>query len=565
MNKKSFFIPLLAAGTLLLLCVFGSCDEFFTPNSGEGTISLTLPGQANTGRATNGGSINNITFTVELLGPDTKTFEAKPGEQILVKVSPGYWYVNITATYADGSPVGTGQGEGDVKKGKVTVIVITLGGSDFINTINASEFNAVAVDSAGSVYAAGYVNGSGFDDAPSFTGRNVLLVKYNSDGHVVWAKTIDDSGTGASEFNAVAVDSANNVYAAGYVTGTSGVNFGTGQKTAGTNSGKNILLIKYNDSGTVQWVQTVAEGTGVSEFNAVAVDSTGNIYAAGYQKGKNSFTYGSKEAQGKDNAENSLLVKYDTTTGTAQSVMVSTETAVGYSMFNAVAVDSTGNVYAAGYQKAGINAREILLVKFGTNGNTWKSATTANVIFSTSFQAVTVDSSGNIYAAGYEQGGFNHNFGNNQYPLNLLSLPILVDHSILVKYNPDGTTQWAKTVAPASTSVTGFNGVTADGNDIYAVGYKKGTESITYGNLAPVSGVNSNKNILMVKYDTGGIAQSARTVVSGNNSTTFRGVAVSGSVVYATGYQEGTGAFDYGTGQSIQRSKSGYNALLLKY
>jgi len=69
--------------------------------------------------------------------------------------------------------------------------------------------------------------------------------------------------------------------------------------------------VKYNSSGTALWAKSVTAGTSRSCFNSVAVDSSGNIYAAGYQVGRESFTYGAGvNVAGAYSDSNVVLVKY---------------------------------------------------------------------------------------------------------------------------------------------------------------------------------------------------------------------------------------------------------------
>ncbi|HNZ26937.1 MAG TPA: hypothetical protein PKK13_06865, partial [Spirochaetota bacterium] len=185
--------------------------------------------------------------------------------------------------------------------------------------------------------------------AGTYWSNNVVLVKYNSSGNALWARSVT-AGNDRSEFNSVAVDSSGNVYAAGYQDDTGSYTYGEGVSVAGTYWSNNVVLVKYNSSGTALWAKSVTAGTSYSRFYSVAVDSSGNVYAAGYQYGTGSLTYGEGvSVAGSYSDCNVVLVKYDSS-GTAlwaKSVTAGDD----YSEFNSVAVDSSGNVYAAGYQR----------------------------------------------------------------------------------------------------------------------------------------------------------------------------------------------------------------------
>ena len=171
---------------------------------------------------------------------------------------------------------------------------------------NNSKINSVSAASDGSVYAAGYIDGTGTFDfgngvtsAGTYTGypetspmaMNVLLVKYNSSGVAQWARTVI-TGHYASVFDSVSVASDGSVYAAGSIYGTGTFNFGNGITAAGTYTDGNVLLVKYNSSGVAQWARTVTAGSSRSYFNSVSVASDGSVYAAGSINGTGTYDFG---------------------------------------------------------------------------------------------------------------------------------------------------------------------------------------------------------------------------------------------------------------------------------
>jgi len=192
------------------------------------------------------------------------------------------------------------------------------GVAQWARTVSAGSayFNSVAVDSSGNVYAAGVQNydgtftyGTGVSARGIERGNNVVLVKYDSNGTAQWARSVSTpiiNGTLLSHFYSVAVDSFGNVYAAGQQ-GTGVYTYGEGVST-GT---AGVVLVKYNSIGAAQWVRTVSESGRTGAFNSVAVDSSGNVYAAGYQYYDGILTYGTGvSAQGNYSGDNVVLVKY---------------------------------------------------------------------------------------------------------------------------------------------------------------------------------------------------------------------------------------------------------------
>jgi len=444
-----------------------------------------------------------------------------------------------------------------------------------------SRFSAVAVDSEGNIYAAGYQKGTGtytYGDGVSVAGissdDNVVLVKYNSSGTAQWARSVS-AGTGQSRFSAVAVDSAGNIYAAGSQYGTGTYTYGSGVSVAGTSEHENVVLVKYNTSGTAQWVRSVSAGTGISVFDAVAVDSAGNIYAAGIQTDTGTYTYGPGVSVAGTTSgiygDNAVLVKYNSS-GTAQWAR-SVSAGTGISGFSAVAVDSASNIYAAGYQKdtgthtygsgvsvAGTSSgNNVVLVKYNSSGTAqWARSVSAGTDTSY-FNEVAVDSAGNIYAAGYQDKTGTYTYGSGVSVAGTSSNRNVV----LVKYNSSGTAQWARSVSAGTGYVYSmFNAVAVDSaGNIYAAGIQTDTGTYTYGDGVSVAGTTpSDYNVVLVKYNSSGTAQWARSVSAGTDWSLFNAVAVdSASNIYAAGGQNGTST--YGDGVSV----TGSGSVLVKY
>lgn len=132
------------------------------------------------------------------------------------------------------------------------------------------------VDISGNPYICGDVY---FTNASGNQGSIAGLAKYNSAGTLIFQYSIRDTTFTGGEspnmyFNALDVDSSNNIYAAG------GHVIVTGYERRG-------ILIKYNSVGTVQW-QRALRGTNppagfTPEFNLfnVKTDTSGDVYVGG--------------------------------------------------------------------------------------------------------------------------------------------------------------------------------------------------------------------------------------------------------------------------------------------
>jgi hypothetical protein len=316
--------------------------------------------------------------------------------------------------------------------------------------VDGSFFNSVSVASDGSVYAAGFINGTGIYNfgnnvaaAGTYIDENIVLVKYNSSGVAQWAQTVT-AGVDGSLFNGVFVASDGTVYAAGYITGTGTYNFGNSVTAAGTNTnGINMVLVQYNSSGMAQWAQTATAGSDYSNFYSVSVASDGSVYAAGDIYGPNTFNFGnSVTAGGTYTGYNPVVVKYNSS-GAAQWAQTVT---------------------------AGSNESE--------------------------FSSVSVASDGTVYAAGYITGSGTYNFGNSVTATGAYN----GENIVLVSYNSSGAAQGAPTMIVGS-GPSVFNGVSvgSDGS-VYTAGQIYGTGTYNFGNGVTATGAYSYENIVLVKY-----------------------------------------------------------------
>jgi hypothetical protein len=379
---------------------------------------------------------------------------------------------------------------------------------------------------------------------------------------------------GHAVFFAVAKDAADNTYAAGYQDGTDEVFYGPGVSATGNNDQSTAVLVKYNVSGTAQWATVVPLQIGdvYTEFRGVAVDG-GTVYAVGR-----------KVAQYQDDETYySMIVLYDSNTGSIQ--VAQSLSGEGRSEFYAVAADGAGKVYAVGYQSGGSpydygnnvsvsgeshGQMNSVIVQYNSGGSAqWaRSVNAGGEItheddFYTRFQGVAADGSG-VYAVGYQDTSRAFIYGNN-VSVSGSCTDFDGENAVIVHYDSGGTAQWARSVSGVDAN-TEFLGVATNGSGtVYAVGYQTGSDAFNYGNNKSAQGNYSDKNAVIVQYDSAGAAQWARTVNGGNNRSIFAGVAADGSgKVYAAGVQRGAGIFNYGDA-TAQGDNATYNALIVQY
>ena len=402
-----------------------------------------------------------------------------------------------------------------------------------------SVFTAAAVDADGNVYAAGYQTGTGAFDygdsviATSDIGAvNAVCVKYDTDGNVLWARTVN-GGSADSRFSGLAVDADGNVYAAGYQEDVDTYNYGGSASATGESSNINVVLVKYDSSGNGLWASTTFSGTnGSSEsrFEGVAVDDGGSVYAAGYQYlpggAPDDFFYSATlECPGVTAKNTGMLVCYSGSTGEAQwaTSVISTDTQ-NNCYFRGIAAGD-GSVYVAG--EFYLDSAYDFEFDFG-DGVTVPDGTLRD---------------------------------DSQY-------------AVLVKYNSAGTTQWVTHPTVTSTSFSVFYGVAAcpDGT-VHAAGSQNYNTVYTYGTGVTASGgAESLGNAVLVSYDADGTALDALSVATdaSGNSEFLTAAADAAGNVYAAGNLFESYAYTFSTftgdvSATGVNTGAGPNIIMVKY
>lgn len=316
------------------------------------------------------------------------------------------------------------------------------------------------------------------------------------------------TGSSDSYVRGLAIDSSGNVYAAGRQFGTSTYTYGTGVTAAGSHTAENISLVKYNSAGVAQWAKSTSSGAQISRYYGIGVDGAGNAYCAGVQNGGGiTVDYGSSVTALGTAPANVLMVKYNTS-GVPQWAKVTTS-GTANALFYGVAADSAGNSYGVGQQDPGT-------VNYGNGISSTAVGTLAN--------------------------------------------------TLIVKYDSSGATQWARTVTTQNASARLVSAVVDSSGDIYAVGNTVGTGTNTYGAGVTAAGTSSGNNALIIKYSSSGTALWARSVTAGTNDADYVGIAIDAAgMIYASGWQVGTGTLTYGPGVTLSCSATGNNPFLVKY
>jgi hypothetical protein len=156
-----------------------------------------------------------------------------------------------------------------------------LGGS---GAVTGEQANGIAADASGNAYVTGVTNSSNFPVTAGtvqtiFGGvQDAFVTKINPNGSAL----VYSSYLGGSDFdwgNGIGLDPAGNAYIAGY---TSSFDFPTtGGLQASFNGLYDAFVTMLNTTGGVLVFSTYYGGTGSDTANAIAVDSSGNMFVGG--------------------------------------------------------------------------------------------------------------------------------------------------------------------------------------------------------------------------------------------------------------------------------------------
>jgi len=290
------------------------------------------------------------------------------------------------------------------------------------------EAVSVLVDAAGNVYSGGWASSSGGS-------TDFVIVKYSPAGMQLWAKSYNGPANGNEFMNAMIIDAAGNIYAAGKSRGA--VN-------------DDYAAVKFSPAGTLLWSARY-EGSGVDEAVGLTVDQQGSVIVTGYS---------TTAATGKDyttikynNAGIQQWIKKYNRTGTTQ------DEAVG------VVCDNSGNIYVTGFCTGSNTASlDYITVKYNSGGEEqWAKVFSGLAGADDKASSIDIDVTGNIYVTGSAvNSGSDFDFGT-------------------VKYSPSGDVLWS---ALYESSLSGNDNavmIKADNNgNVYITGTSTGLSGVDY-------------------------------------------------------------------------------------
>jgi Beta-propeller repeat len=263
----------------------------------------------------------------------------------------------------------------------------TLVYSTYLGGSNPDAGSAIAVDSSGHAFVAGYTASPDFRTAgqplqpayhgPAFTGSGALMgdgfvAKLDPSGSALVYSTFL-GGSGGDFVNGVAVDAAGNAYVTG---ATASSNFPTAgsplqRSYGGGSSGGSgdAFVAKVDAAGSALVYSTFLGGSGDDAGEAISIDGAGNAYVTGYTRSTNFPIAGSplqgKFAGGASFGDDTFVAKLNPA-GSAlvySTYLGGSGDESGYG----IAVDGAGNAYVTGHTNS-TNFPQVSPVQGGYGG-----------------------------------------------------------------------------------------------------------------------------------------------------------------------------------------------------
>jgi hypothetical protein len=376
-------------------------DFTVAPGADPGLISLSYEGVESIALAGEGGLVLK-TVAGELPQAAPVIYQEEEGRK--VRVDGEY-------VLREGRSVGFRVHEYDRSKPLVIDPVIQY--STLLGGTGGEAAFGLAVDSAGNSYVTGTTRSTDFPTvtpAQGATGggaRDVFVTKINPTGSAILYSTYV-GGSGDEQGIDIAVNGSGGAYVTGWTTST---NFPLASPFQNFNGGgTDGFLARLGPAGNSLVYSTYAGGSGDDVGTGIALDSSGNIYGIGYTNSPNLQVVNAFQPS-KGAGYDAYLVK---TNAAGSSIIYSTYLGGNGDDFgNKIAVDGSGNVYGigdtsstdllttGGFQTFKAGVFDAYIAELSANGSTLLYGTYAGGANDDGGTAIALDSSGNIYVAGF--------------------------------------------------------------------------------------------------------------------------------------------------------------------
>ncbi len=364
----------------------------------------------------------------------------------------------------------------------------TLTWNTFLGGSGDDYITGITLDSSGNILVVGFGAGTWGTPIRAYTsggtsGFDVFVAKLTSAGSLVWNTFL--GGNGDERFtNQIVLDSSGNIY----VAGSSGATWGTPILPFTGSGNEQNFVAKLTSDGVLVWnTFTCLGGAGSMQSYGITIDSSGNIYEAIIA----TATWGSP-IRAYTASIDCMVLKFNSAGTLLWNTFLG---GAGGDWSRAITTDSSGNIYVAGYT---ISNSWGTPINPSPNGvyNPWiAKLTSAGALVWNTFtgdgsgvpERLITDGSGNLYIEGYS----NATWGS---PIRAFTNGW---DGFVAKYTSAGARTWNTFLGGSGNDF--LCGITIDGSgDIYV----EGNSNDTWG--TPVDAYTSMINASIAKLNSAG-------------------------------------------------------------
>ncbi len=397
-------------------------------------------------------------------------------------------------------------------------------------------------DGAGNIYITGTYRGSvtfGTTTLYSMSAIavNLYVVKYDSSGNIIWAKTFGGVGRDAS--TSITCDNQGNLYLYG-VFSSPAISFGA--YTLSRISSGDFFLVKLDSTGSPLWAKTQVPSSAGDPYadilpTSVRTDNFGGVVVSG--RYRSSLLFGSTSIANPVAEGGCYIARYDTA-GNFQWARTSGGNVYCYEQ--GLTIDLEGNIYAGGYyvppypspgfymtisfdtvSVTSPTGSYLFLSKLDVSGNLIWFKSIGNGYGGNIFDMGT-DGTGNLYIAGFIEG--------DPFMFDTIALHdtagFNVGEAFLAKYDGAGHALWAKSPGGNSFSESCTIHVDKDGNSVMGGVF---SNHISFGS----TGLD-NADFFLTKYSTGGNVFWAKEASNPNSGAPISISCDASGAIYVAGY-----------------------------
>ena len=447
-----------------------------------------------------------------------------------------------------------------------------------IGGISNDRIQSVAETSDGGYIAGGYFNSNGIDLGNGITldysnDQDGIVIKYDTEGEVEWAKVIGGSST--DQIRTVASTSDGRIIVGGDFE-SSNIDLGnnvTLKKNTSFFNVANGMIIELTSVPIPEIVTKQAIALGESDdeqIQSVTPTSDGGYIAGGYFN-SSSINLGNGVTLTNNGDEDGFIIKYDARGKVqwAKSIGESKNDRI-----QSVAETRDGGYIVGGYfNSSSINlgndvilnnngSQDGMIIKYDENGEVqWAKAIGGST--NEQINSVASTSDGGVIVVGDAYNSRRIDLGNGV---------ILTTHGsfnfdgIIIKYDVNGITQWAKAIGGTGHDYIDSITSTSDGGVI--VGGEFDSDSIDLGNDVTINNAYAgNSDGMIIKYSSTGEVEWATSVGSNMSECIYSVVQTSDGGVIVGGEFSGD-SIDLGNDVILINNSSSYfstDGMIIKY